>query len=63
MGNLYGKLQGELTMIKCIVTYLTFTELLRLSYTCKRIYIVMGDLRVLSRFNSVQQARNRKKLT
>lgn len=62
MGNLYGKSQGELSITKCIVPYLTFSELLRLSYSCKRAYIVMGDLRVLSRFSmnsKAAQARNR----
>ena len=52
MGNLYGQkfTKGELFVTQNIVSFLKFTELLRLSYSCKRIYIIMGDLRVLQRF-------------
>lgn len=50
MANLYEKSQSELQITGTFVSYLTFNELLRLSYSCKRIYIVMGDLRVLQKF-------------
>ena len=58
MANLYEKSQNELQITGTVVSYLTFTELLRLSYSCKRCYIVMGDLRVLQRFQMA--ARNRR---
>ena len=50
MGKLYGKANKELFLTQKIVYYLSITELLRLSYTCKRIYILMGDVKVLHRF-------------
>ena len=50
MANLYETSQSELQITGTIVSYLIFNDLLRLSYSCKRIYIVMGDLRVLQKF-------------
>ena len=50
MGNLYGQGRCELQITQTLVKYLNITELLRLSYTCRRIYIVMGEERILKRF-------------
>ena len=49
LGNLSERKtkKGELFITKNIVSYLNFTEMLRLSYSCKRIYIIMGDVRLL----------------
>ena len=55
MANLYSKSLNELKITNTIVSYLTLNELLRLSYSCKRMYIVMGDLRVLQRFQIASQ--------
>lgn len=50
MGNIYGKSHGQLSITQVIVKYLSMTDLLKVSYSCKRLYIVMGDFRVLQRF-------------
>ena len=48
-----------------IVEHLNLIEMMRLSYTCKRLYIILGDLRILSRFQSSSQynALNSPKIT
>jgi hypothetical protein len=34
-----------------VTEYLSLQETIRLSYTCKRLYIILGDVRILSQFH------------
>ena len=46
--------RNKLRITQTAVSYFTLKELMRLSFTCKRLYIILGDQLILKRFTDSQ---------
>ena len=42
--------RNKLRITQTAVSYLTLIDMMRLSFTCKRLYIILGDYKILKRF-------------
>ena len=46
--------RNKLRITQTAVSYFTLKEMMRLSFTCKRLYIILGDQLILKRFTDSQ---------
>ena len=51
----------KLRITQTIISYLALLDMMRLSFTCKRFYIILGDCKILKRFQEYNSPKHNTK--
>lgn len=50
--------RNKLRITQTTVSYLKLVDMMRMSFTCKRLYIILGDYKILKRFQEKNQGKS-----